>query len=181
MKSSTMLSKRADVEAVLNSSLFDPIPKVVALSSGPTAALRDGMARFSSSDRHHERRLAVVDEMATLDTETAYGIARRRTELLFFGQPVEVVSAIAFCIPSEVLCELLDLPATSLEVLADLLEIVRVIGRGEQLTNACDLAVERLLAVCSYGRRDAVSVISLLYQNFDATASLVVTQSLRTI
>jgi cytochrome P450 len=174
MKPSTMLSKRADVEAVLNSVEFDPIPKVVELASGPTAALRDGMARFSSCDRHPERRLAVVDELANLDPDTAYGIARRRTEMLFVGQPVEVVSAIAFRIPSEVLCELLDLPASSSEVIEDLLEIVRVIGRGEQLTNACDQAVERMLERCSYGGADAVSVVSLLYQNFDATASLVV-------
>jgi cytochrome P450 len=174
MNFSTVLSERADVEAVLNSSLFAPIPKVVELASGATAALRDGMARFSSSDRHPERRLAVVDELAKLNPDTAHGIARRRTEVLFVGQPVELVSAIAFRVPSEVLCVLLDLPAPSSEVIADLLEIVKVIGRGERLTNACDLAVERMLERCSYVGRDAVSVISLLYQNFDATASLVV-------
>jgi hypothetical protein len=85
-----------------------------------------------------------------------------------------VVSAIAFRIPSEVLCVLLDLPSAPSEVIEDLLEIVRVIGRGERLTNACDLAVERMLERCSTGGRDAVSVVSLLYQNFDATASLVI-------
>ena len=36
----------------------------------------------SVSDRHPERRLAVVDELAKLDTETAYRIARRRMEML---------------------------------------------------------------------------------------------------
>jgi hypothetical protein len=174
MKLSTVLSNRADVEAVSHSLLFDPIPKVVELASGPTAALRDCMARFSSSDRHPERRLAVDDELAKLDPDRAYEVARQLTEMLFIGHPVEVVSAIAGRIPSEVLCLLFDLPATSSEVIADLLDIVRVIGRGEQLTNTCDQAVERMLERCSFGGRDAVSVISLLYQNFDATASLVV-------
>jgi cytochrome P450 len=174
MNLSTVLSKRTDVEAVLNSLRFDPISKCVELAPGPTAALRDGMARFSSSDRHPERRLAVIDELAKVDLDTACEVARRRTEMLFVGQPVEVVSAIAFRIPSEVLCVLLDLPSASSEVIEDLLEIVRVIGRGERLTNACDLAVERMLERCSTGGRDAVSVISLLYQNFDATASLVI-------
>jgi cytochrome P450 len=110
MNLSTVLSKRADVEAVLNSLRFDPISKCVELASGPTAALRDGMARFSSSDRHPERRLAVIDELAKVDLDTACEVARRRTEMLFVGQPFEVVSAIAFRIPSEVLCVLLDLP-----------------------------------------------------------------------
>ncbi len=174
MNLSTVLSKRADVEAVLNSLRFDPISKCVELASGPTAALRDGMARFSSSDRHPERRLAVIDELAKVDLDTACELARRRTEMLFVGQPVEVASAIAFRIPSEVLSVLLDLPSAPSEVIEDLLEIVRVIGRGERLTNACDLAVERMLERCSTGGRDAVSVISLLYQNFDATASLVI-------
>ena len=174
MNLSTVLSKRADVEAVLNSLRFNPISKCVESASGPTAALRDGMARFSSSDRHPERRLAVIDELAKLDIDTACEVARRRTEMLFVGQPVEVVSAIAFRIPSEVLSVLLDLPSASSEVIEDLLEIVRVIGRGERLTNACDLAVERMLERCSTGARDAISVISLLYQNFDATASLVI-------
>jgi hypothetical protein len=171
---STVLSNRAGVEAVLSSSSFEPIPKVVEMASGPTAALRDAMARFSSFDRHHNQRLAVVDELAKLNPHTAYGIARRRTEMLFVGQTVEVISAIAFRIPSEVLCEQLNLPVSSSEVIADVLEIVRVIGRGEKLTNACDEAVERLLEVCSSGGTDAVSVISLLYQNFDATASFVI-------
>jgi cytochrome P450 len=136
MNFSTVLSERADVDAVLNSSFFDPIPKVVELASGATAALRDGMARFSSSDRHPDRRLAVVYELAKLNLDTAYGIARRRTEVLFVGQPVEVVSAIAFRIPSEVLCVLLDLRAKCSEVIADLLEIVRVIGRSSACWSA---------------------------------------------
>jgi cytochrome P450 len=174
MKSSTMLSQPADVEAALNSSALEPIPKVVELAPGPTSALRDGMARFSGADRHRERRLAVVNELTELNPDAAYEIARRRTEVLFVGQPVDLVSAIAFRIPSEVLCEQLNLAASSSEIIADVLEIVRVIGRGEQLTNACDVAVERLLEVCSFGGTDAVSVISLLYQNFDATASLVI-------
>jgi hypothetical protein len=174
MNVSTVLSNRAGVEAVLCSSLFEPIPKVVEMASGPTAALRDSMARFSSFDRHPDRRLAVVDELAKLGPDTACEIARHRTGMLFVGQPVEVVSAIAFRIPSEVLCELLNIPASSSEVIADVLEIVRVIGRGEQLTNASNVAVERLLEVCSSGGTDAVSVISLLYQNFEATASLVI-------
>jgi cytochrome P450 len=174
MKSSTVvLSKRADVEAVLNLSALEPIPKVVGLAPGPTAALRDCMARFSPADRHPERRSAAVEALAKLDIDTAYGIARRRTARLLGGQPVELVSAIAFHVPSEVLCELLNLSASFSGVIADVRVIVQVIGRGEQLTNDCDLAVERLLEVCSHGETDAVSTISLLYQNFDATASLV--------
>lgn len=128
MNLSAVLSRRSEVEAVLNSSLFDPISKVVELASGPTAALRNGMARFSSSDRHPERRLAVVDELTKVDLDTACEVARRRTEVLFVGQPVEVVSEIAFRIPSEVLCVLLDLSAAPSEVIADLLEIVQMIG-----------------------------------------------------
>ncbi len=174
MKTVRVFDDRADVEVVLNSFQFDPIPRSGELASGATSELRGSMARFSSLDRHRQRRGAVSDEIAKLDPHMAYEIARARTDALLVGESIEVVSQVAFRVPTEVLCEILNLAGDVSELIADLLEVVQVIGRGRPLTNGCDLAVERLLAVSASQGRDPVSVISMLYQNHDATASLVV-------
>lgn len=178
MQIARILVDREDVEAVLRSEDFDPIAKLVDLPSGPTAELRNAMARFSLADRHQECRAAVVAEITGLNTDMAFRLAFESTRKLFVGKPIDIIAGIAFRVPTEVLALMLEVPAADTDFLQELLNdlevVVRVIGRGEPHADECDSAVERLMQFSSSPRSRAVSVISALYQNFDATASWVI-------
>jgi cytochrome P450 len=50
-----------------------------------------------------------------------------------------------------------------------------VIGRGEPATTATDASTDRLLDRCGQLPAGGVPTVSLLYQNFDATAALIAT------
>jgi hypothetical protein len=60
-------------------------------------------------------------------------------------------------------------------VVADVLAIVQVIGPGRPASVESDAAVDRMLTVCGEHPAGPVPVLSMLYQNFDATAALVTT------
>jgi cytochrome P450 len=175
MKPSSLFTDRDEVRQVLTSNAFDPLPKSVDLKPGPTAQLQNSMARFSSSEQHSARRTAVLNEVANLDPAAAHLIARQCTGALLVGKPIEVVSQLALRIPTEVLCSMMNLQHGGLSnFVADLHAVVQVIGHGQRLTNECESAVERLLTICGSTGRVPVPVLSLLYQNYDATASLVI-------
>jgi hypothetical protein len=60
-------------------------------------------------------------------------------------------------------------------IVADMLAIVRVIGRGAPSSAESDAATDRMLALCSDRPGGGVPTVSVLYQNFDATWSMLTT------
>ena len=57
------------VEAALLSTALVPPLRPATLTPGPTAALRDAMARFAQGENHAARRAQVVDLIDSLDPD----------------------------------------------------------------------------------------------------------------
>jgi hypothetical protein len=128
------------------------------------------MARFSAPAEHGDRRRAVVDAIGAIETERAHGFAAEQAAARLTGAPIDGIE-IAGTVPTEAITRCLDLRAPLGEVVADVLAIVRVIGRGVPSTSESDAATERMLALCG------VPQLSILYQNFDATWARLTTRS----
>jgi cytochrome P450 len=167
--------------------LTDPGEIIVALESsdlvphrsgdardGATNRLRASMARFSGPAEHAPRRRAVVDAIAAIDPEQAHGFAEALTVAQLTGEPLDGIE-IAGTVPTAALASCLALPASLDAIVADMLAIVRVIGRGAPSSPESDAATERMLALCSDRADGGVPTVSILYQNFDATWSLLTT------
>jgi hypothetical protein len=142
-------------------------------SDGSTIRLRRAMARFSGPSDHPERRARVDAAVRTLDADDAERVAWAVTsDLLRAGASLDAVVRSA---PTVTLVSLLGLPSPAeggVSALVDDVEaVVRVIGRGDPADPASDAATDRLLAARN-DPADAVAVVSLLYQNFDATSAL---------
>lgn len=138
-------------------------------SDGATIALRGRMARFSGPDHHAERRASVDAVIARIDASGAERVAVTVTSrLVATGAPHEAVVRRA---PSATMLALLELPLDAAAAVDDIESVVRVIGRGEAADVTADAATERLLAAVPAGV-DPIAAVSLLYQNFDATAAL---------
>jgi len=141
---------------------------------GATNRLRASMARFSGPGDHAERRRAVVAAISAIDPERARAFATDLTAPRLTGEPLDAIS-IAGTVPTEALASCLDLEAPLEQIVADMLAIVRVIGRGAPSSAESDAATDRMLALCSESPGRAVPTVSILYQNFDATWSLLTT------
>ncbi len=140
-------------------------------SEGSTIALRRRMARFSGPDQHLQRRALVEAAVDEIDVTAAERIARTTTsDLLRTGRPT--VDDIAITAPTATLIVLLELPLDPGPAVRDVEAVVRVLGRGESADDKSDAATDRLLAAVPE-TSDATTIVSLLYQNFDATAALV--------
>ena len=154
-------------------------------STGSTQALRGAMARFSTPVAHAPRRERVVAAIDAIDLDeaerTAGAITRARLE-----HGVSAVDEIAGTVPTATLASLLGLvdqvvggntdevvDAVVDAIIDDVEAIVRVIGRGEPATPASDAAADRLVALGGFRPAGPTAVVSMLYQNFDATTALV--------
>ena len=125
------------------------------------------MARFSEPAEHPPRRAAVVAAVGALDPSRLRVAAAELTAAPLTGADVDVLGGIAGIVPTEAVCRVLSLqPPAAVD---DVEAVVRVIGRGEPATADADAAAQRLLALAD------VATVSLLYQNFDATAALIAT------
>jgi hypothetical protein len=131
------------------------------------------MARFSGPAEHADRRRAVVDAIAAIDPEQAHGFAEARTAARLTGDPLDAID-IAGTVPTEALASCLALEPLE-QIVADMLAIVRVIARGAPSSPESDAATERMLTLCSDRPGGGVPWVSILYQNFDATWSLLTT------
>ncbi len=165
------LSSRGDVELALNTETLVPPPKPETLRPGPTADLRDAMARFSSGESHDRRRAEVVAAVAQLETDELELSAFRRTLALAAGDRIDAIADIAYSVPTETLAEALG-AGVEAELLTDTKLMVEVIGRGVPSNAACDRAVSRLFDRFRLHPAGPLAVLSLLYQNHDATAAL---------
>lgn len=171
MTSPIVVTDRSAVEAVLLDDVHFVPHGSDDPSIGSTIRLRAEMARFSPSTTHAVRRTAVVAAIERLDVELAEAIARELT-----SQAVargEHDDAIAVTVPTLTMFELLGWQNDRDAVVGDVESIVRVIGRGEPATPESDAATDRLAARSADHPAGAVAVLSMLYQNFDATAAAV--------
>ncbi len=162
--------------AALESSTLVPPPRPADLSAGPTAELRDAMARFASGDDHLAARRDVEAAIATVDVELLTRETRERTRLAASDatdRPVDAVADIGAVVPTQALLATLGVDADDIRSCAvDVRAIVGVIGRGEPLNASVEAAARRLAAAFAGHPNGPVAAISMLYQNHDATAAL---------
>jgi cytochrome P450 len=163
---------RSGVVQALTSPLLVPPPAPGSLQPGPTATLRQAMARFSHGRRHAGRRRAVLAALGRLDLGELQTIAHRRTAARLVTDRVDAID-LAFTVPTESMALALGVAESDLnEVLTATRAMVMVIGRGEPSSASTDEAVERLLGILAKHPSGPVAAASLLYQNHDATAAL---------
>lgn len=140
-------------------------------SNGATIRLRHQMARFSGPVDHPERRRAVEAAIARLDIDSAGTMAEALTRAA--AAAGASVDEVARTVPTLVMGRLLGIVDAGLVDRVD--AMVRVIGRGEPAGDASDAAVDSLLAAVADSNHagDPVALVSMLYQNFDATTALI--------
>ncbi len=168
-----VLTDAAEIMEALERRDLVPHPSADA-RPGATNRLRASMARFSGPADHPQRRQAVVDAIRAIDPERALGFATEQAASRLTGEPIDGIQ-IAGTVPTEALARCLALAAPLDQVVADMLAIVRVIGRGAPSTPQSDEATERMLTLCGDHPGGGVPTVSVLYQNFDATWSLLTT------
>lgn len=161
-----MLTGDTAVQALDHPKLVPP-PRPPQFGDGATAALRDAMARFSGPDDHAARRQPIIELVASLDLEDV-----TRTAARIAGELEQDVDTLRWAVPTYTLASVLGLGADREQAQADTEAIARVIGRNEPSSAESDAATGRLLAACAH-QADPVAAVSILYQNHDATASLI--------
>lgn len=169
----------ADVVAALGDPALVP-PDSDDPSDGATLRLRRAMARFSGPGDHPDRRAAVVAAIERVDIARAEAVAAERTTVRLAGPMLDAVNTIAGSVPTETLAICLGVTDDLDGIVADVEAMVQVIGRGEMATTDTDAAVDRLTSRFAPGVADPVPALSMLYQNFDATAALFATTLLAT-
>lgn len=168
-----VLTDRAEIMVALDASELLP-HRAADDREGATNRLRAQMARFSGPADHAERRQAVAEAIRAIDTEQAHAFAVERAAVRLNGESIDAIE-IAGTVPTEALASCLGLMAPLEQVVSDMLAIVRVIGRGAPSNPDSDVATERMLERCSDCPGGAVPTLSILYQDFDATWSLLTT------
>lgn len=160
--------------AALRSNRLVPPPRAASFTDGPTAELRDAMARFSSGDDHRHARADVEAAVGAIDTDLLVREAIERTNAIAdVACSVEAVAEIGLVVPTLALLATLGVAAADLmERLDDVRIIVATIGRGAMVSANTEAATRRLTTTFADHPDGAVAAISMLYQNHDATAAL---------
>ncbi len=173
--------------AALESDVLVPPSRPASFPAGPTAELRDAMARFSRGDDHRTARADVERAIAALDlallarevterttTATATATAGNATARnATAGTRGEAIGDIGFVVPTEALLAVLQVPSADvLARAADVRTVVGAIGRFEPVSPDTEAATRRLVGCFAEQPAGHVAAISMLYQNHDATAAL---------
>jgi hypothetical protein len=108
-----------------------------------------------------------VELVASLDLEDV-----TRTSPRIVRELSRDVETLRWAVPTYTLAAVLGLAADREQLRSDTETIARVIGRNEPSSGASDAATGRLHAACAH-HADPVAAVSILYQNHDATASLI--------
>ena len=172
MDNNLVLTDAATVEAALRCDDLVPPPPPASIGTGPMAALRSQMARFSPPEQHQPPRAAVDTLIASLVDFPFTADAERRTAELVSDGAADLEAEVGLVVPVETMASALKVSAAELAaVRADTAAVAAVIGRQEAITTEGDGAAERLMS--RFGSDDdAIAAISLLYQTHDATAAL---------
>lgn len=160
--------------AALESDDLVPPPRASTFADGPTAELRDAMARFSSGDEHRHRRAEVETAISALDTDLLIREVTERTNAAAQSAgPVDAIADIGLIVPTMALLATLGVAADELAKRADDVRIVvNTIGRGALVSANTEASTHRLTTTFAAHASGAVPAISMLYQNHDATSAL---------
>ncbi|WP_307871605.1 cytochrome P450 [Micromonospora sp. U21] len=170
------MTRHADVRAALT----DPAFQVPAVDTGPPgtlAWLRGAVSRFSTPERHAERRAIGVTALSALDPgELRHEAARRSAAALDqAGAHLDVMRELARPVPLRVLADRLGLtdPAAAGTAVAAVAAAYHP-GAGPALVRRADRAVATLLTLCPPATPEIrANLIGLLVQACDATAGLI--------
>ncbi len=132
------------------------------------------MARFAHGEDHPQRRAQVVELIDSLDPDAITRLATATTNARLSGQRVDVMRGIADVVPTETLLAALGGGDASAMCVRDVALLAAVIGRGHPSDRTSDDAVERLSRQFAAHPSGSVAVLSMLYQNHDATAALLI-------
>jgi cytochrome P450 len=174
MTSSPTVSTFGAVSAALHDSRLEPPAAPATIGCGATAVLRGSMARFSTADSHGPRRQAVIEAIGSLDFAVARAVSFEHTTHVLIGARVDAVRDIAFRVPTGTMLTLLGLSGDMKGLIADVGAVANVIGHGFASTPESDEAADRLLATFEPHQAGAIPAVSMLYQNYDATAALLI-------
>ncbi len=160
--------------AALESNDLIPPPRAASFTDGPTAELRDAMARFSSGDEHRHPRAEVEAAIDDVDTDLLVREVTERTRAAAeVTGPVDAITDIGLVVPTQALLSTLGVAADDLMGRADDVRfIVATIGRGALVSANTEAATRRLTATFADHPSGAVAALSTLYQNHDATSAL---------
>jgi cytochrome P450 len=172
------LSTPEAVRAALHNPCLEPPSPLPSIGHGATASLRAAMARFSSGDCHAQRRAEIDTVLGALDPaavrSTAFEIASRLIDPDVAVDGLDAVADVAFRVPTDTMLVLLGVAGERSVLVNDVRAVAEVIGRSVAANESSDAATRRLLNACAHTSRDAVAVVSVLYQTHDATAALVI-------
>ncbi len=174
MSSAPIVSTFEAVSAAMHDPRLVPPAAAATIGCGATEKLRGSMARFSAGESHRVRRQAAVDAVGALGVALARTVAFDHTMRVLAPGSVDAVAEVAFIVPTVTMLTSLGVGGDPVGLIADVGAIVAVIGRGAVSTPDSDAAAERLLATFESHRAGAVAVVSMLYQNYDATAALLI-------
>ncbi|MGC4746280.1 cytochrome P450 [Micromonospora sp. DT201] len=170
------MTRHADVRAALTHPAFE-VPAVESGPYGTLAWLRASVSRFSTPQRHGERRAIVVDALGALDPDELRDEAARSTVAVLdqAGGRLDVMRDVARLVPLRVLAGRLGFadPAAAGTAVAVVAAAYHP-GVDLALTRQADRAVATLLAVAPPDAPEVrANLIGLLVQACDATAGLI--------
>ncbi len=163
------LDRPDEVRAALEHADLVPHPPHVD-DDGATMRLRSAMARFTGGAAHAARRAAVVELIDRLDVDDLSEAARAATTARLGGARLDAAE-LARHVPTEAVAVALGIVVDD-RLVDDVHAMVAVIGRGAAPSKRADAATERLLARADAAGLEPVAAMSVLYQNTDATAAL---------
>ena len=134
------------------------------------------MTRWPASFKVRTTRSAaqVVELIDSFDTAAITRLATATTAARLRGERVDVVRGLADVVPTETLLEALGDSHASSGSVRDVGLLAAVIGRGHPSDRSTDDAVERLSQRFASHPSGPIAVLSMLYQNHDATAALLI-------
>jgi cytochrome P450 len=173
-----VVTRHADVRAVLDDSRFVVPPPPAGGEVGTLAWLRASVSRFSGGPEHRRRRGIVLDELRPVDVPGLRRSARERTEaeLRRAGCRLDVMARLARRVPVGALGSALGVGDGDLQALVTAVTAVAAAYRPEAAAAAggADAAVARLAGLLPPGAPDlTANRIGLLVQACDATAALI--------
>ncbi|MFG1866480.1 cytochrome P450 [Micromonospora arborensis] len=170
------MTRHADVRTALTHPAFE-VPAVDSGPYGTLAWLRASVSRFSTPQRHGERRAIVVDALGALDPDELRDEAARWTVAVLdrAGDRLDVMRELARPVPLRVLAGCLGFaePAAAGTAVAVVAAAYHP-GVDLALARQADRAVATLLAVAPPAAPEVrANLIGLLVQACDATAGLI--------
>jgi cytochrome P450 len=168
-----VLTRHADVLAVLSDPRFPVPPMPPGGRAGTVAWLRANVARFSDGTVHKRRRTLATAALARTGPAALRQSAYERATAMARGDGVD---AIARAVPVSVLAAALGIadPVTAVPVTAVVAAIARAYHPGTGPDDEADEAVAALVAALG-GEADETSAarIGLLVQAYEATAGVI--------